>query len=282
VPSAECDNNVPLETDGPDHEERSRSIQNGAGQGDLRSLSSCNGIVQSDLRTLNMMNDETNTITSRRNRVFNTDNSEENNPEVNEETLETNTLYRRHNGDRNETSPNTQTTEPSTVRHNDGGASNEISDEQLYVGTDDQFSTSHNDEEDVSREMEEMLRLGTFNQKQAGEMRSKRNKQIHLNSISRWKKHDNSDIGMKPFNFDSDGVPLNWTEDDILANMQSHGVNYRLVDLHPGQVEYEMINGEFEATGLEVTKVQRLQNRFLLERFKSEMEEVKRRQHSGK
>lgn len=79
-----------------------------------------------------------------------------------------------------------------------------------------------------------------------------------------------------PHTFGSDGFPQNWSRDSQMSHSE-----FKLVPLCDGDKEYEQIYSEMEQAGLDVVRVERLQNVDLLEKFKSEMMHMARRKNQG-
>ncbi|KAK7500734.1 hypothetical protein BaRGS_00007978 [Batillaria attramentaria] len=77
---------------------------------------------------------------------------------------------------------------------------------------------------------------------------------------------------LRPWPLNHMGVPTNWD----LAQMQELDpyTDYCLVPLSPVDREYNAITVDFEEAGLRVIKVERLQNHYLLDRFKREKEHL--------
>jgi hypothetical protein len=80
-----------------------------------------------------------------------------------------------------------------------------------------------------------------------------------------------------PHSFAPDGLPENWSRDSVMSPSV-----FRLVPLSGGDRECEQIYSEMEQAGLDVVRVERLQNVDLLEKFKSEMNHMARRKKTGK
>ena len=80
-----------------------------------------------------------------------------------------------------------------------------------------------------------------------------------------------------PCEFDSDGLPLNWSRDEVM----SHSM-FRLIHLNKGDPECDQIYQDMEKSGLEVVKVERLQNLDSLEKFQSEVKHLAKRRTPGK
>lgn len=85
-------------------------------------------------------------------------------------------------------------------------------------------------------------------------------------------KHSQS---LNPFPYNEDGIPVNWT-----SNCEQS--IYDIVTLTPGEKEYDYICDEMKSAGIQITKIQRLENIHLLDRFKSETEHIKKHRQLGK
>ncbi|XP_063421355.1 uncharacterized protein LOC134706388 [Mytilus trossulus] len=77
-----------------------------------------------------------------------------------------------------------------------------------------------------------------------------------------------------PFPYNENGIPVNWT-----SNCK-HSI-YDIVTLSPGQKEYDHICDEMKSVGIQITKIERLENIHLLDRFKSETEHIKKHRQLG-
>lgn len=84
-------------------------------------------------------------------------------------------------------------------------------------------------------------------------------------------KHSQS---LNPFPYNENGIPVNWT-----SNCEQS--IYDIVTLTPGEKEYDYICDEMKSAGIQLTKIQRLENIHLLDRFKSETEHIKKRRQLG-
>ncbi|XP_071102685.1 uncharacterized protein [Haliotis cracherodii] len=73
-----------------------------------------------------------------------------------------------------------------------------------------------------------------------------------------------------PFPFADDEFPVNWERSRIPDGMA--GELFQLVEILPGEEEYETIARDFHIADLEVKKMERLQNVHLLDRYKGEKE----------
>ncbi|XP_033762150.1 uncharacterized protein LOC117343770 [Pecten maximus] len=142
-------------------------------------------------------------------------------------------------------------------------------------------SFGNEDEDEISREIEELMNIGAISKSEAESIQESQQRKFRLNNMTKWQRN-NEDEEMRPFVFDTDGIPINWTDEGELTNQrQGQSMDVRLVELQPGQIEYDKIDDEFKETGIEITKIERIQNTYLLDRFKAEMESTARRRHSG-
>lgn len=80
----------------------------------------------------------------------------------------------------------------------------------------------------------------------------------------------------KPCDIDRDGLPINWNRDEPM----SHSM-FRLIPLSRGESECDQINHDMEEVGLDVVKVERLQNLDSLEKFQSEIRHMSKRKDPG-
>ncbi|XP_021350458.1 uncharacterized protein LOC110448503 isoform X2 [Mizuhopecten yessoensis] len=188
----------------------------------------------------------------------------------------------------NEDSPNSQTNEnrntiPSNL--NEKTLSHDDEDSPEIQGASNfserPRSRGNEDEDDISREIEQLFKMGAISSAEAETIQESQQRKFRLNNMTKWQRNSD-DEELRPFVFDTDGIPINWT-DDMESTNQRPGLSMdvRLVELHPGQMEYDKIDDEFNETGIKITKIERIQNTYLLERFKSEMEDTTRRRHSG-
>ncbi|KAK3592762.1 hypothetical protein CHS0354_003195 [Potamilus streckersoni] len=82
-------------------------------------------------------------------------------------------------------------------------------------------------------------------------------------------KGSEDNIELLPAPFDGIGILVNWCK-------VRDSKPFILVELKPGQLEYEKISADFSREEIKVSKIQRLQNMNHLDRFKSEVEEIKK------
>lgn len=80
----------------------------------------------------------------------------------------------------------------------------------------------------------------------------------------------------KPCDIDRDGLPVNWNRDEPM----SHSM-FRLIPLSRGDPGCDLIYCDMEEVGLDVVKVERLQNLDSLEKFKSEIRHMSKRKNPG-
>lgn len=80
----------------------------------------------------------------------------------------------------------------------------------------------------------------------------------------------------KPCDIDRDGLPVNWNRDEPM----SHSM-FRLIPLSRGGPECDQIYCDMEEVGLDVVKVERLQNLDSLEKFQSEIGHMSKRRDPG-
>ncbi|XP_067649149.1 uncharacterized protein [Haliotis asinina] len=97
---------------------------------------------------------------------------------------------------------------------------------------------------------------------------------IQVSSSSRMPQNHRIDF-KNPFGFADDEFPLNWDRSRI-PDVQA-GELFQLVQILPGEDEYETIARDFHIADLEVKKIERLQNVHLLDRYKGEKELLMRR-----
>ncbi|KAK3591964.1 hypothetical protein CHS0354_031472 [Potamilus streckersoni] len=130
--------------------------------------------------------------------------------------------------------------------------------------------------EEVAKEIQELLAKGSISEKDAEHL-IQMHEMKQLNVKMNVNDDDDEDVTeLIPFQFDCDGIPVNWSK---LRSLQRQP--FILVDLKPGQMEYDKIMAEFTRAKVKVTKIERLQNLRLLDRFKAELEEMKKhRSHS--
>ncbi|XP_069132372.1 uncharacterized protein [Argopecten irradians] len=142
-------------------------------------------------------------------------------------------------------------------------------------------SLENNEIDEISKEIEELMKMGALSKSEADSMQERQRQKFRLNNMTKWQRN-NENEELRPFVFDTDGIPVNWTDDGESTNHSSgHSMDVRLVNLLPGQMEYDKIEDEFKETGIKITKIERIQNMYLLDRFKSEMEDTARRRHPG-
>ena len=129
----------------------------------------------------------------------------------------------------------------------------------------------NNSGDDISEELDKLLEIGAIsvtnnNNAQASgtQDKIKKKKSPHFKLSD----HEIPD-------FDESGLPLNWT-----GNVDS-GKVYRLVKLRRGFHEFDVIEEEFRNAHIQVKMIERLQNRRLLDRFKSEAEDLERNRSGG-
>lgn len=77
-----------------------------------------------------------------------------------------------------------------------------------------------------------------------------------------------------PFPYNENGIPVNWT-----SNCKQS--IYDIVTLNRGEKEYDYICDEMKSVGIQITKIERLENIHLLDRFKSETEHIKKHRQLG-
>ncbi|XP_060081815.1 uncharacterized protein LOC132561101 [Ylistrum balloti] len=160
-----------------------------------------------------------------------------------------------------------------------------VSDEEIYepqgASNERRRSLGNNEEDEISREIAELLKIGAASKSEAESMQENHKHKFRLNNMTKWQRN-NEDQGLQPFVFDTDGIPINWTEKEKSTNHRpGHSMDVQLIELHPGQMEYDKILDEFTDTGIQITRIERIQNLYLLDRFKSEMEDTARRRHPG-
>lgn len=130
----------------------------------------------------------------------------------------------------------------------------------------------NSDEDDeMAKEIESLRIAGTITSKQAENMLSKRATLKQLNE------NETEQIDSKhiPYPFDMNGIPVNWSLRDIDTEA-SHSL-FSIVELFPGDTEYDQINEELTEAGIEIMKLERLENTDLLHRYQSEIQHIKQR-----
>lgn len=84
-------------------------------------------------------------------------------------------------------------------------------------------------------------------------------------------------LSLAPYPYNDSGIPVNWTE---TKSCTTNSI-YQLITLSAGDEEYDSIHNEMENSGIDVTKIERLENIYLLSRFKSETEDIQRHRPEG-
>ncbi|KAK3109173.1 hypothetical protein FSP39_024638 [Pinctada imbricata] len=132
------------------------------------------------------------------------------------------------------------------------------------------------DEDEQAKEIQELVKRGLIDRNEAEHMKQGHEMQRRLNRAS--EEYSCGDRHRPP-RFDNDGIPISWSQDSF--QLRNAAASFILVELHPGQSEYDQIEEELQGAGVDIVQVTRLQNVHLLDRFKSEMDDLIKRRHKG-
>ncbi|ESP01750.1 hypothetical protein LOTGIDRAFT_238152 [Lottia gigantea] len=183
--------------------------------------------------------------------------------------------------------------------------------ERLHGANNDLFGF---DEEEQARELQELIRMGIIPSNQMPSKFQKNRNRNNVNSVANVQpvardhnfasprmnssRVDNSDEndneqvlgaeGPETTSGISDLTPVAFTLDSSLENWTTnktspHGIihMYELVKIPTESDEYVAIENDFRSSGLKVISVERLQNKYLLEKFKSEQDQIERSRLPG-
>lgn len=150
--------------------------------------------------------------------------------------------------------------------------------------------------EDISHELEELFQRGIISSEQFQKLNQRTNlstsEYVPIENLSN--KRINGDYKendmfltdsecykpmIAPFPFKDNGIPVNWTGN--ITNMSGASNIHNVIVLEQGMGEYDSIKGEMEQAGLIVTKIERLENIYLLNRFKTETEDIIKHRRKG-
>lgn len=127
------------------------------------------------------------------------------------------------------------------------------------------------DDDEEAEEIRELMRNNTLSDS-AGKMRLQEIQSRNAGNCSA-----SIPISIdKPCDIDRDGLPVNWNRDEPM----SHSM-FRLIPLSRGGPECDQIYCDMEEVGLDVVKVERLQNLDSLEKFQSEIRHMSKRRDPG-
>lgn len=131
------------------------------------------------------------------------------------------------------------------------------------------------DENDLSKDVEQLLDLGEITEDEAKNITDKDifSKEVSLDCFLDPQLANHAQM-MPPFA--SDGLPISWTRglrDDK---------HFHLIPLKRGDPEFDIITEEFASVNIKIRGIERLQNSRLLKRFTDELDDVMRHRCESK
>lgn len=132
-------------------------------------------------------------------------------------------------------------------------------------------SDDADDDVEMAKEIESLRQAGSITSNQAESILDNRKTLKQLNEDQT----NPSDSGHIPYPFDKNGIPVNWSLRDF--NNEASNSLFSIVELFPGDTEYDQIDQELTEAGIEITKLERLENTDLLHRYQSEIQHIKQR-----